>query len=102
MDSGNEYGIDPERSYPGTMVLEILSVLEVEAVLAIDEAYAAGYKAALLTAAPDTAYWKSLAEHWQQEAERRLLPEETRAWAPVLTALTAGFSLGALLALLGR
>jgi hypothetical protein len=84
------------------MVLELVSIIEDEALIAIEDAYASGYKAALLSAAPDTAYWKTLAEHWKAEAESRLAPGDTRSWGPIATALTAGFSLGVLLALLGR
>ena len=101
-DSANEYGIDPGRLYPGTMVLELIAAIEDEAVIAIDDSYAAGYKAGLLSAAPDLAFWKSQAEYWQEESEQRFKLEDTRSFAPILTALTAGFGLGALLALLGR
>ena len=101
-DFANEYGIDPGRLYPGTMVLELIAAIEDEAVIALDDSYATGYKAGLLSAAPDLAFWKSQAEYWQEESEQRFKLEDTRSFAPILTALTAGFGLGALLALLGR
>jgi hypothetical protein len=50
---GNEYGIEPEKLYPGSMVLEILEAVDEELGAAIDEAYAEGYKAASLRYAPE-------------------------------------------------
>jgi hypothetical protein len=52
-DSG--YGIEPERLYPGTMILEILAAAEAEIDLAVEEAYAEGYKAASLRYEPEHA-----------------------------------------------
>lgn len=84
------------------MVLELIAAIEDEAVIALDDSYATGYKAGLLSAAPDLDFWKNQAEYWQEESEQRFKLEDTRSFAPVLTALTVGFGLGALLALLGR
>jgi hypothetical protein len=49
----NGYGIEPDKLYPGIMVLEILAVAEVEIDTAAEEAYAEGYKAAALRFAPE-------------------------------------------------
>lgn len=65
------YGIDPGASYPGTMVQALLEAAEDEAGSSIEEAYAEGYKAGLLEAAPDRDYWKSLSEGLQREDARR-------------------------------
>jgi hypothetical protein len=69
----NDYGIEPEKSYPGWMLLEILEAAESEIDTAVTEAYEQGYKAAALQYAPRLAgqtalYEMTLAE---LEAERK-------------------------------
>jgi hypothetical protein len=49
------------------MVLEILTAAEVEIEIAVQEAYAEGYKAASLRYAPDTAYYLSLNESMKRD-----------------------------------
>jgi hypothetical protein len=56
------YGIEPEKLYPGDIVLELLAAAEAEIDLAVEEAYTEGYKAAALRYAPDAAYYTSLSE----------------------------------------
>jgi hypothetical protein len=70
---GNAYGIEPESSYPGKMVLELMEAAEEEIIAAVDEAYAEGYKAAALEYAPDAALYKALAGDMEVtlEAERK-------------------------------
>jgi hypothetical protein len=67
------YGIEPERSYPGTVVLELMEAAEEEIAAAVDEAYAEGYKAGALEYAPDAALYKALAGDMEAalEAERK-------------------------------
>jgi hypothetical protein len=50
---GNEYGIEPEKLYPGSAILEILAAVDEEVDAAVGEAYAEGYKAASLRYAPE-------------------------------------------------
>ena len=49
------YGIEPERLYPGSLVLELLEAAEAEIDAAVREAYAEGYKAASLRFMPELA-----------------------------------------------
>jgi len=67
------YGIGPGQLYPGALVLELMEAAEAEIDAAVAEAYAEGYKAAVLQHAPDTAAYKAAAELLQDalEAERR-------------------------------
>jgi hypothetical protein len=46
------YGIELERFYPGTLVLELMETAETEIEAAVNKAYAEGYKAAMLRYAP--------------------------------------------------
>jgi hypothetical protein len=90
------YGIEPEKLYPGSTVLEILAAAEAEIDAAVEEAYAEGYKAATLRYAPDTAYYVSLSESIKQdlEAERK---KTQRFWPSLF--VTGGLSfLGGFLA----
>lgn len=57
-EQNNEYGIEPEKNYPGWMILEILQEAEIEIDIAVEEAYAEGYKAASLRYAPEIEYLK--------------------------------------------
>lgn len=50
-----DYMIEPELFYPGTLVLELLQAAEVEIDTAVNEAFAEGYKAAMLQYAPELA-----------------------------------------------
>ena len=68
-DTPPGYGIDLAASYPGTEVQAVLEAAGDEASKAISEAYAEGYKAGLLEAAPDRDYWKSLSESSTAEAK---------------------------------
>ena len=49
------YGIEPERLYPGSLVLELMEAAETEIDAAVREAYAEGYKAAALRFIPELA-----------------------------------------------
>jgi hypothetical protein len=90
--SGNAFGIEPEKSYPGTMVQELMEAAEEEIEAAVDEAYAEGYKAAALRYAPDAAAYKSAAEAIQAELEAER--EKRRYFWPVL-GVSAGLSFAA-------
>jgi hypothetical protein len=73
--SGNAYGIELEKSYPGTAVLELVTVAEEEIIAAIDEAYGKGYKAAALRYAPELAAQQEL----RQMAELSLQAERKKS-----------------------
>ncbi len=88
--TGSDYGIEPEASYPGSLVIDILTAAEEEASIAIGEAYAEGYKAGLLEAAPETAYWKAAAEQKCEPEEKKTVPW----WVTVLSFFIGGISGG--------
>lgn len=57
--SSQIYGIELEKDYSGAEVVQIINDVLEESDKSIDEAYAKGYKAGLLEAAPDSAYWQA-------------------------------------------
>ncbi len=63
------FGIESERFYQGTVVLELLRAAETEIETAVNEAYAEGYKAAMLQYAPELEVYKIEAELLRQELE---------------------------------
>jgi hypothetical protein len=63
------YGIEPGRLYPGSLVLELMEAAEAEIENAVHEAYAEGYKAAMLQYAPDAAAYRAAAETTRAELE---------------------------------
>jgi hypothetical protein len=83
------YGIEPEKLYPGSMILELLVSAEAEIDLAVEEAYSEGYKAGALRYAPDTAYYTSLSESMQRELEAER--KKTKRFLPALF-ITGGLS----------
>ena len=90
--SGNAYGIEPEESYPGRAVLRLMEAAEEEIGAAVDEAYAEGYKAAMLRYTPEAEAYKALAANMRavMEAERK----KNRYFWPALGA-SAGLSFAA-------
>ena len=86
------FGIESERFYQGTVVLELLRAAEEEIETAVNEAYAEGYKTAMLHYAPDAAVYKAEAEVLRNElvsANRKL-----RLFFPAASlSFTAGFLL---------
>jgi hypothetical protein len=71
--SGNVYGIEPEESYPGAVVPDLMEAAEEEIESAVEEAYARGYKAAVREYAPEAALYKALAADMEKtlKAERK-------------------------------
>lgn len=67
--SANAYGIEPETSYPGRVVLRLMEAAEEEIGAAVDGAYAEGYKAGLLRYAPEAELYKTIAADIQAELE---------------------------------
>jgi hypothetical protein len=90
--SVNAYGIEPEESYQGGVVLELMEAAEAEIDAAVNEAYAEGYKAAVLRYAPEAAMYKALSANMEAtlEAERK----KNRFFWPALGA-SAGLSFAA-------
>ena len=66
--SASGYGIELEKSYPGTLVLELVTELENESAAVVSEAFNEGFKEGLKTASPEAAYWK--AKSMEIEAHR--------------------------------
>ena len=64
------YGIEPGRLYPGSLVLELMEAAEAEIDTTAHEAYAEGYKAAMLRYAPDAAAYRAAAESMNAELKR--------------------------------
>jgi hypothetical protein len=93
--SGNAYGIEPGTSYPGTVVLELMEAAEEEIGAAVTEAYAEGYKAAMLRYAPEAESYKTLSANIQAELETE--QKKSRFFWPVIGISTgASFALGVL------
>ncbi|MDR0760351.1 MAG: hypothetical protein LBF74_09630 [Treponema sp.] len=90
--SGNACGIEPGASYPGTVVLELMEAAEEEIGAAVAEAYAEGYKAAMLRYAPEAELHKTLAADIQAELEAE--QKKGRYFWPAL-GVSAGLSFAA-------
>lgn len=67
--SGSDYGIEPEKLYPGTIILALMQTAEAEIEAAVNEAHAEGYKAAMLQYAPDLAALKATEAALKKELE---------------------------------
>jgi hypothetical protein len=82
------YGIELERLYPGALVLELMEAAEAEIEAAVNEAYAEGYKAAMLRYAPAYEALKMTADTLRAElqTERR----KNRFFMPVAGLSFAG------------
>jgi hypothetical protein len=89
---GNAYGIKPEQFYPGTAVLELMETAEAEIDEAVNEAYAEGYKAAMLRYAPEAELYKTLAADMRTELEAER--KKSRALWPAI-GISAGISFAA-------
>jgi hypothetical protein len=90
--SAGAYGIEPESSYPGKMVLELMEAAEEEIAAAVDEAYAEGFKAAMVRYAPEAELYKALAGNMEAaiETERK----KNRLFWPAV-GISAGLSFAA-------
>lgn len=86
----NEYGIDLDRSYTGSELLELIQIVEQEAEQAIDKAFNEGYKQGLLSAAPDAEYWRTKATKYESEIIRL----KKNKWLYALGGFGAGFIAG--------
>ena len=86
----NVYGIEPEQVYPGSLILELMEAAEEEIDAAVSEAFAEGYKAAMLQYAPDAAAYRHMAETMRAELEAER--KKSRNMRPLLYIL-AGLSL---------
>ena len=99
-DIKSEYGIESGRSYNADEVAALLAIAEEEAEASIQQAYAEGYKAGLLEAAPESARLAVLNEQLKTEALRYQTQLETqkqlnRALIPLYIVLggAAGFAI---------
>ena len=66
----NAYGIGPEQFYPGSAILELMEAAESEIDSAVHEAYAEGYKAAMLRYAPELSALREREAALRTELER--------------------------------
>jgi hypothetical protein len=85
----NAYGIRPEQSYPGTLVLELMETAEAELETAVTEAYAEGYKAAMLQYAPELAALRIREQVLQTELERER--QKLPGWVKLSIGFAGGF-----------
>lgn len=99
-DIKSEYGIESGRSYNADEVARLLAIAEEEAEASIQQAYAEGYKAGLLEAAPESARLAVLNEQLKTEALHFQAQLETqkqlnRALVPLYIVLggAAGFAI---------
>ncbi len=83
--SANAYGIDPDKLYPGALVLELLLTAEDEAATQVSNAYDEGYKAGRIDGA---AIWGG--EYKKLQAENTRLAKRP-GWG---TVISIGISLG--------
>jgi hypothetical protein len=92
-DTANEYGIESGKTYTSDEVSVFLDIATEEADKAIEQAYADGYKAGLLVAAPSESYWRELSASLQndltKEQRRIVLP-----WWSVPASIVLGFAGG--------
>ncbi len=86
----NDYGIELEQNYPGALVLELLREVGAEIEIAVDEAYAEGYKAGTLRYAPDIEFLKFQISDLQKKNLRSKLGFGA---AGLLIGLVGGFSI---------
>ena len=77
-DIKSEYGLESGRSYNAEEVVALLAIAEEEAEASIQQAYAEGYKAGLLEAAPESARLAVLNEQLKAEALRCQTQLETQ------------------------
>jgi hypothetical protein len=88
------YGIEPERFYPGDLILEILEAVEDEAAAAVSEAFALGYQEGRIDG---SALWRPVYEKAAEEArEAGRRPTVKTFIFGVLGGVLAGFMAGAL------
>ena len=91
------YGIEPEQAYPGSLVLELMEMAEAEIDAAVSEAFAEGYKAAMLQYAPAAASYKQLTETLQTDLEAERKKNRyfwTAVGVSIGVSIIAGFFLG--------
>ena len=88
----NGYGIESEALYPGSVILEILATAEEEIDAAVREAYAEGYKSAMLRYAPDLAASETMEAALRKELERER--RKNRMFKPALCIIGGLFFAG--------
>jgi len=94
--SAHDYGIEPEKLYPAAVVMALMQTAEAEIEAAVNEAYAEGYKAAMLQYAPDIAALRitEAASRKELEAERR---KQKCFWPAAGVSFIAGFAINYLI-----
>jgi hypothetical protein len=95
-------GIEPGQFYPGSLVMELMEAAEAEIETAVREAYAEGYKAAMLQYAPELAALRIREAALAQELEKERRKNRF-LWPAAGASAGVSFALGFLLhSLAGR
>ena len=63
--------IDLEKSYSAKELFEIIDIVLEESAIAIEHAYAEGYKAGLLESLPEKEYYRVLSDGYQKELDKK-------------------------------
>jgi hypothetical protein len=89
-ERNNDYGIAPDQLYPGSLVLKLMEAAEAEIDIAVHEAYAEGYKAAMLQYAPEIAALRIRESVLREELDRERLKNKF-FWPVSGASFAAGF-----------
>jgi hypothetical protein len=87
-------GIEPDKLYPGSILLELIRTAEEEIDNAVTEAYAEGYKAASLRHAPEAEYYKLASEALSKELEGISAKMKRDVWRNRILSGAVGFAAG--------
>ena len=91
--SASELGIDLTGTYTGTEVEAMIEIVLEESDRAIKEAYADGYKAAMLETKPDEVRYKVEADLWEERSN----DVGPLSWDTGLLCFSVGMTVGSLL-----
>jgi len=86
--SDNAYGIEQDKLYPGSLVLELLAIAEDEAAEAVKNAYTEGYKAGRIDGA---AIW---GDAYQKLQADYAMASRRPGWLTVLSVSAGAFGVG--------
>lgn len=93
---GSNFGIELQQFYPGTLVMELMEAAEDEIDTAVRDAYAEGYKAAMLRYAPDAEAYKLKNETLHRELET-MRKKNWFVWPSIGVSIGVSFAVGFLI-----